>query len=323
MNNDLISVIVPIYNVEKYLPECIDSIINQTYKNIEILLINDGLTDNCDKICDEYSKKDERIKVIHKENGGLSDARNCGIDIANGEYIAFVDSDDYLSEQFIEKLYISIIENNTKLSQCNFVKVTNNYVEIEKRGYNEKIKTKSGYEMIKDLYTNHWENIVAWNKLYAKELFNDLRYPYGKIHEDEFITYQVLYKLDNVAIVEEYLYKYRQNENSITGEKFKLQRLDVLKALEERIKFFEQKNEKQLYEMSLIAYLWKLKECYVKTRKYINDSKDIQKETIEKYKANSKKVLKLKAMGKLIKIKILIFYVFYPIYYKIKKVTIK
>ncbi len=313
MNNDLISVIVPIYNVEKYLTECIESIINQTYKNIEILLINDGSTDNSGRICDEYSKKDERIKVIYKENGGLSEARNYGIDIANGEYIAFVDSDDYISDMFIENLYKAIIENNTEVSQCNFTKVTDTNEEIEKRGYNDKIKIKSGYEMIKDLYTNHWENIVAWNKLYSKKLFENLRYPVGKIHEDEFTIYKILYVTKSVAIVEENLYKYRQNVNSIMGTQFKLQRLDILKAFEERIKFFEQKDENELYEMSLVAYLGKLRECYVKTRKYIKRSKDIQKEIVKKYKKECRKIKNIK------KIKLSIFYIFPSIYYYLKK----
>ena len=116
----LVSIIVPIYNVEKYIKECIDSIINQTYKNLEIILVDDGSPDCCPKICDEYSKKDKRIKVIHKENGGLSSARNAGLDVAKGEYVSFIDSDDVVDEKFIETLYNLCIENNCDISECNF-----------------------------------------------------------------------------------------------------------------------------------------------------------------------------------------------------------
>lgn len=322
MEQSLVSIVVPIYNVEKYLPECIDSIIDQTYKNIEIILVNDGSTDNCGKICDEYAPKDERIKVIHKENGGLSDARNCGIDIANGEYIAFIDSDDYVSEEYIEQLYNAIIENNTKISQCNLTKVTDTNEEIKKIGYNENARIKSGYDMIKDLYTGHWENIIACNKLYCKELFEKLRYPFGKIHEDEFTTYKILYDVDNVAIVQEYLYKYRQNENSITREKFKLKRLDLLTAYEERLKFFAQKAEKELYDLSLVAYLGKIVECYVKTQKYIEKSEEIQRELIEKYRKNYKKTLNFKKISNIKRVRLLIFYIVPSLYYKIIKRTL-
>lgn len=118
--NELISVIVPVYNVEKYSERCIESIINQTYKNLEIILVDDGSPDTCPMICDEYAKKDDRIVVIHKENGGLSDARNAGIEIAKGEYFAFIDSDDYISEEFLSKLYMSLKSNSAFMSICNF-----------------------------------------------------------------------------------------------------------------------------------------------------------------------------------------------------------
>jgi len=218
MKSDLISIIVPIHNVEKYLEECIKSLINQTYQNIEIILVEDGSPDNCGKICDEYAQKDARIKVIHKENGGLSDARNCGIEVATGKYITFVDSDDYVSKYYVQKLYNAIIENDVKVSQCNLIRVEEDGKEIEKVGYEEN-QIKDTKEMIKDLSREHWESIIACSKLYDIELFQKIRYPVGKIHEDAFVTYKILYNTDKIAIVNDYLYYYRQLQNSITKRK--------------------------------------------------------------------------------------------------------
>ena len=149
MENQLISIIVPIYNVEKYLKQCIESIISQTYRNIEIILVDDGSPDNCGKICDEYSQKDKRIIVLHKENGGLSDARNKGIDIAKGDYLTFVDSDDFVNIDYIEKLYNSIKFNNTKLAQCGISKVDENNEIIEKLNY-EKNQIKTSHEILNE-----------------------------------------------------------------------------------------------------------------------------------------------------------------------------
>ena len=320
MENDLISVIVPIYNVEKYLSQCIDSIINQTYKNIEIILVDDGSPDSCDEICDEYAKKDDRIKVIHKENGGLSDARNHGIDLATGKYIAFVDSDDYINEQYLEKLYNAIIDNNTQVSQCNFIIVEDNKNEILKRGYTGNIKTKSGYNMIKEISTKKcWENIIICNKLYSAKLFNDIRFPVGKIHEDEFVTPKILYNVDNIAIVKEYLYNYRKNQNSITGKNFKIERLDVLEAYEERLYFFEQRGEKELYELTMKTYLGKIRECYIKTKKYIENSEEIQKKLILKYRENYRCALSFKYIDSISKIKMTVFYLSPKLHYAIKQ----
>lgn len=316
---ELISIIIPIYRVEKYLKECIDSVINQTYKNLEVILVNDGSPDNCGNMCDEYARKDKRVKVIHKKNGGLSDARNHGIDMATGKYITFIDSDDYVDLKYIEKLYDSIKKNNTKISQCNILKVNDKKEIIEKVGYSEN-NVKSGKELIKDIYYEHWaENIVVWNKMYSIELFEKIKYPVGKIHEDEYVTYKILYYIDKVSIVNEYLYCYRQNDNSITGKKFNIQRLDVLEAFEERLTFFEEKNEKELYELTLKAYLEKLVRCYMQMKKYIEETKSMEIELIKKYRKNYIKILKSKKMTTFSKIKMFCFYSLPNIYYNLKK----
>ena len=319
MNQSLVSIVVPIYNVEKYLPQCIDSIINQTYQNIEIILVDDGSPDNCGKICDDYANKDERIKVIHKENGGLSDARNYGIDVAIGKYIVFVDSDDYIDNKYIEILYNAIKTNNTRVSQCNILKVNDKGEALTKVGYLDN-QIKNGKCMIKDLYKGHTtENIVTCNKMYEIELFENLRYPFGKIHEDEYTTYKILYNTDKIAVINEYLYNYRQNQNSITGRKFNIKRLDKLEAYDERMKFFEQKGEKELYELTAKTYLGEIRECYVKTRKHIAHSKELQKELIRKYRENYKKAIKFENISHIAKIKGFVFHISPKLYYYLKR----
>lgn len=317
---DLISIVVPVYKVEKYIKECLDSIINQTYTKIEVILVDDGSPDESGKICDEYAHKDVRIKVIHKKNGGLSDARNYGIDIAQGKYITFIDSDDYIDSKYIEELYNAIKLNDVKVSQCNILKVNDEKEILRKIGYLDS-QIKSGKEMIKDIYNKHWiENVVVWNKMYAKELFKDLRYPVGKIHEDEYTTYKILYDLDKVAIINKYLHNYRQNENSIIGRSFNVKRLDVLEAFEERLMFFKERNEIELYELTLIEYLQKIRECYIKTKKYINKSQNIQLDLINKYRKNLKIINTMKDIDNKKKIKLFLFYIFPKLYYKIKEI---
>lgn len=236
----LISVIVPIFNVEDYLIKCIDSILEQTYSNLEIILVDDGSPDNCGLICDKYKEVDDRIKVIHKKNGGLSDARNAGLDIASGDFIMFIDSDDYVSKNIIEKLYNDIIETNADISICDFVKYNDNSML-----YNEYSKKKFVVEGDKkfDNVCNEYAivTVVQWNKLFKKNIFDELRFRKGKINEDEFIICDQLNKAKRVSYNLEPLYYYLQRDNSIMS-KFKIQRYDVIQALDERISFFENKN---------------------------------------------------------------------------------
>lgn len=318
MKEELISVIVPIYKVEKYLKQCIDSIIAQTYKNIEIILVDDGSPDCSGEICDEYAKKDERIKVIHKKNGGLSDARNKGISEATGEYIAFIDSDDYVEPCYLEKLYHAIRKTDIKIAQCNIQKVDESDISIEIIG--DTIKSeKDGKTMIKELYDNKWENTVVWNKLYLKQLFDYIRFPVGKLHEDEYITYKVLYDVEKISIIPESLYFYRQRKESIIGKTFSLNRLDILEALEERLTYFQQKNEKELYYLTLQFYLQKIRESYLKVRLFIEESNLVQKELKKKYKKNYLKVIKTKEITFSRKMKGSLFYFIPDLWYAMKK----
>ena len=262
----LVSIIIPIYKVEQYLVDCIQSVCNQTYKNIEIILVNDGSPDNCGKICDDYAKKDKRISVIHKENGGLSDARNNGINIARGDYITFIDSDDYVETTFIEELYNAIEKNNSDISICNINVVDENGNKIGKLGFKDNIIV-DGKQIVKGIceQKNIVESIVAWNKMYSSKILKKYKYPVGKIHEDEFLTYKILYQAESVAIINKYLYNYRKNNQSIVGKKFNQQRLDLLEALSERLGFYKNNKEDYLYLMTLKIYLNQLIEYYIKT----------------------------------------------------------
>ena len=232
--------------VEKYLKKCIDSIINQTYKNIEIILVDDGSSDNCGKICDEYAKKDERIKVIHKKNGGLSDARNSGLDIATGEYICFVDSDDHISNTYVEKLLSAALKNHADIVACNFL-----YIDEKDRTWIKKEKKEKLYsssEAIKDIFTTSQNTeIMVWNKIYKTRLFidNNIKFPFGKIHEDNFTTYKLYDKANCIYLINDKLYYYLQRDNSIMS-KFNEKRFDILLSLEEIKEYFKEKPGFQL-----------------------------------------------------------------------------
>ena len=199
---DLISIVVPIYKVEKYLPKCIDSIINQTYKNLEIILVDDGSPDRCGEICDEYAKTDRRIKVIHKENGGVSDARNVGIDIANGEYLGFVDSDDYLEHDFCEKMHMKLKEEKVDWIACNFKKFGESEIIISKTITADCLITDKE-KILEDFLTGYHYPRVVWGKLFKKEMLDKYSFKNIKIGEDTCCIMDVMLKTKSV-----YLYNY-------------------------------------------------------------------------------------------------------------------
>lgn len=296
--DELVSIIVPIYNVEKYLRRCIDSLKEQTYKKLEIILVNDGSPDNCLAICNEYKELDDRIIVIDKKNGGLSDARNFGLNRAKGEYIAFVDSDDYVENDYIESLLKSIKKNNTKIAQCaiSIVDEEENYIKSWKNnGYSE---IEDGNKLFKD-YMNHTEysegTIVVWNKIYHKSLLQKIRFPVGKINEDEFFTYKIFYN-EKVSIVKDCLYNYVQNPNGIMSNLNKKIKLDVLEAHKERTLFYLNNDENELYDDSLnsamdfILYIYKRvknsknKEQYNMIKKYYKEYYKMSKNVTKKLK---------------------------------------
>lgn len=237
----MVSIIVPIYRVEKYLERCICSILRQTYKDFELILVDDGSPDLCSQICDIWQKKDSRVKVIHKENGGLSDARNEGLRIAKGDRIAFVDSDDWISESFLEVLVKSMDVYGCDIVECNIIK-TDCFNEEEK-GKSEIVdvdiynKVQALKELIEDvIFHQH-----VWNKLYKKEVIDKVLFEKGKTNEDEFWTYQVFEKANVVGKINVPLYFYFQHQASIMGSKYSITRLDVLEAKRQRQQFIEEK----------------------------------------------------------------------------------
>ena len=259
----LISVIVPIYNVEKYLHKCIDSLIGQTLKDIEIILVDDGSTDKSGVICDEYGLKDNRIKVIHKKNGGLSDARNTGIDIAKGKYISFIDSDDWVDLQMFETLYNIAIKNDADIVQGDYIESYDENIRIEK-SILENITKYNSEEILHNLYGyNATKTVIVWNKIYKRELFNGIRFPKGKINEDEFTTYKILHKANIIIDTNIPIYYYRQREGSIMNSNFNIKRLDALEALKERIEYFIQHELTELYYKSEAQLCSLIKSFYI------------------------------------------------------------
>ena len=247
---DLISVIIAVYKVEKYLCRCVDSVLEQTYTNMEIILVDDGSPDNCPVMCDEYARQDSRVKVIHQENAGLSGARNAGIDMAQGQWLAFVDSDDYLAADFLERLYQACVDTGSSLSVCRWEYVLGE--KIPEIGSGE-TRVYTGREMLANLYVPDGAYfVVAWNKLYRKELFEDIRYPLGRIHEDEATTYRIYDKVKKAAYVDRSLYGYFVTPVSITRG-FNPKRMDWVTAVAERLDFFEQKGYTELMVQGLQA----------------------------------------------------------------------
>lgn len=241
MENDLISIIVPIYNVEKYLIRCIDSLINQTYQNIEIILIDDGSTDYSGKIADDFVEKDLRIKVFHKKNGGLSDARNYGIKKATGKYINFIDSDDYVDKKFIETLYKMIVKYNCKISSVGYQEFKDIKEVYIKNVINEKEEVFSKKEAIEYLYDDTKYCNYAWNKLYLKELFNDVEYPFNRKMEDLGTTYLLFDKCEIVAYNSIPLYFYFQRNDSILHKVDEQFLIDKFTLISERYNYIKNK----------------------------------------------------------------------------------
>lgn len=304
--DSLISVIVPIYNVEKYLDRCVDSIINQTYKNLEIVLVDDGSLDNCPKMCDDYAEKDSRIKVVHKENGGLSDARNAGMKVATGEYVSFIDSDDYVSLDFYETLLDTIVDNDSDIVECGVVKF---YEDNSFDKYSDDLKV-TNYDTLDGLEGLINENPFkqhVWNKLYKSSIALDIPYEVGKLNEDEFWTYQIFGKAKKVTRIYKTMYYYFQRGSSIMGKGYNIKRLDALEGKMNRQAYIEKnfptlttKAKVDLYGSCMFAYQSVLKFMSGKDKKkaikIIKDYKNRCKLTTDEINSvtdSSKKYYKL------------------------------
>ncbi len=225
----MISVIIPVYNVEKYLERCLKSVLNQSYKDFEILLIDDGSTDNskiiCDKYCERYSNK---IRVFHKTNGGLSSARNFGLKNAKGKFISFIDSDDFIDKDYLKILYEILIDSNSDISCCDYLRTDKSVMEQKSISNYDDVELFIGDEILK-VYLER-ELVSAWGKLYKKALFEGLEFPVGKINEDIATIFKVCIKANKFVYIKKKMYVYYKNNMSITKSKFSNKNMDLLEA---------------------------------------------------------------------------------------------
>lgn len=229
----LISVIVPVYNVEKYLKKCVDSITSQTYKNLEILLVDDGSTDSSGQICNEFEKNDARIKVIHKKNGGLSDARNAGLDRAKGQYYAFIDSDDYIQDNTIEIMLNAIKKNKSEIAVCNMIRFLEEGETVQFYCPTDHEVLYQGNQRYKTL-----NQPSVCNKLFEAKLFEGIRFPKGKYYEDTFVYHEVLYRANSIVLTGTDSYWYLSREDSILGQPQYTERyFDFIEAVYKRADF--------------------------------------------------------------------------------------
>jgi glycosyltransferase involved in cell wall biosynthesis len=223
----LITIIIPIYKVEKYLKKCVFSVLSQSYTNLEIFLVDDGSPDNCGKMCDEFAQKDSRIKVIHKENGGLSDARNVAIEVATGEWITFIDSDDYVSSDYVKTLYDLVSKYKCQLGVSGYKTFNEGdqpSLKLDKPTQQICLSSMAATQMM--FYQEKIDN-MAWAKIYHRSLFpTGIRYPYGLIYEDLPTTYQLFLKAEKIAITNHETYFYLIRKESLEGQKFNKKKLD-------------------------------------------------------------------------------------------------
>ena len=275
MKTDLISVVIPVYNVEKYLERCLDSILNQSYSNLQIIIVDDGSTDTSGKICDRYAMKDSRIQVFHKENGGLSDARNFGLEHICGKYVSFIDSDDYVSKDYIKYLYGLIETVDADISACK-------HLESNKENYEFELTKPCGIciysreEALERLCYQKGVTTSAWAKLYKTQLFKSIRFPNGKLYEDESTFYKLLENSEKMVCGGQIHYLYFYRSDGIVRSQFNKRKMDyVQQSLEFSI--YIKHNYPQLYNGAISKLLWSCLHLWVQ----IDSSKENPKEYSE------------------------------------------
>ena len=304
---ELITVIIPIYQVEKYLENCVNSVLQQTYENLEIILVDDGSIDRCPQICDKFAEKDKRVRVIHKINGGLSDARNAGLDICKGQYITFIDSDDYVSQNYIELLYNALISNDADVSMVGSAAIQENMLYCTDPVEGNTEKYSQGEAIVNGLNIRIQQN--AWGKLYPAEYFKELRFPVGKLYEDLAVFYRILLKMGKLVVVRAPAYKYLIRSGSIMQSKFNVRQLDEIEIIDKEMDnlifhFPEYKtmaNGRRLYSYFLVLRRINTSEV---ADQYIQEQRVI----IDKIRKYSKGMLFKKDINMRLKSKILAFY---------------
>lgn len=247
-----VSVIVPVYKVEAYLDRCVRSILGQSFRDFQLILVDDGSPDNCGTLCDEYAREDDRVRVIHQTNGGLSAARNAGINLSlttDAQWLTFIDSDDWVHPRMLESLLEAAEACHTKLSLCDYRQTDGEdpWIAGEWKG-----ECQSPTVFYKERFVCA---TIACAKLYHRSLFETVRYPVGKIHEDEFVTYRLLFAQKEVAYIPAPLYAYYRNENGITRVKWSPKRLDAWEAYDQQIAFFRERGEESLVKFRLREYI--------------------------------------------------------------------
>lgn len=268
-NTPLVSVIVPCYKVEQYLPNCIESVILQTYENWELILVDDGSPDDCGKICDDYGRHNDRIKVIHKKNGGLSSARNAGMRAVTGTYVTFLDSDDFLHPDALKTFVSYALEKNADIVQCGFVRGSETHFPIW--GESEKVQECNNHS----IFTKFLAKIIVWAKLYKRELLDGITMPEGIINEDDWTTWKIYYRAKNILVTNRPLYYYTINPNSIMRTARKKPDTTYYGAYDERIDFFSHKGEKDLEEISRFQFCKSLLLSYSNEQLSVEQRKEI------------------------------------------------
>lgn len=323
--NELISVIIPIYNIERYIGKCINSIINQTYKNLEIILVDDGSTDKSGQICDEYAQIDTRILVIHKKNEGLSDARNSGLDICKGKYIGFVDGDDWIADDMYEFLYRTLIERQADVAVCG------HFIEDDEGVYDSEcadgnLKIYNCREAVCAIVKDEEIHSFAWDKLYKRELFDGIRYPAGRYVQDIFTTYKIFEKADKVACNNQPKYYYYQRKNSIQRTRGGKLNWDQFCAYKESLTVLE-KNYPELREfliIRLVSFGIAAYNCLILKEKVSGEEERQKKEILTTIQVCGEEVKSKKYGTKVLRcrIRLILGKKYYKLYPKLKRVWI-
>ena len=288
-----ISVIVPVYKVEKYLHKCVDSILSQTFRDYELFLVDDGSPDNCGRICDKYAEKDSRIIVIHKENSGLSDARNVAIDRAKGEYLTFIDSDDYVAYNHLETLYNALAETESDIAVANITSFDNNK-------YDDSFYYPTGEQMVldgSDVFCTIYQP-CAQAKLYKHFIFEDIRYPVGRLYEDTFVYHDVLAKAKRLVLTGQNTYYYLMRDDSIMHQSYKLAFTDIVDAIELRIKKLEELGLQELADDNRVFIYSRVAVAFANLDPNVPDNKKRLDEIKKIYENEYQKLMKTTSNSK-------------------------
>ena len=292
-----ISIIVPVYNVEKWLNKCVDSILGQTHENIELILVDDGSPDRCGEICDEYAKKDARVKVIHQENARQGAARNSGLDIAKGDYIGFVDSDDYIAPDMYEEMLSKMEEHNADMAVCGYYSITP-YQRVASCT-NDGVLVMDNHEAMKTYYSTQLIHSTVWNKLYKRRLWGDLRFPEKVLREDEYVFYRALANAEKVVHIGEAKYYYIIREGSSEHGGFRLDFLISNETIDRQYDYIKENYpelEDTLWDKRIEARYCLIKNMVISgvDKKYKNEYDDM----IEFLKSNIAKNERVKKASK-------------------------